>query len=360
MAFCISIGGQTQYRNGERSDEILVGTMDGVVTLKRPSPDAPWEEAGRSLAGSHVSTLLIEPKNGAVLAGTHGDGIHLSEDGGKSWARSGAGLESDDLYSMNYVQDGDAVRIYAGTAPAYLYVSTDLGRSWEELPSLRSIEGRDAWTFPGDQHIAHVKTIAFDPRSADSIYLGVEVGGGFKSTDRGRTWRRLDGFSDDVHRMVVTAERPDAVYMSNGDGVFFSASGGEDWERRTGRDARIAYPDGLVVHPEQPDLVFTSGSIMDPGAWRKSHDADARIGRSRDGGRTWEYLEGGLPAHIRGNVEALSMHVWSGGFELAAGTTDGEVFYSEDGGNSWQTIASGLAPVSKGGHYRHLQAEHAG
>ena len=54
------------------------------------------------------------------------------------------------------------------------------------------------------------------------------------------------------------------------------------------------------------------------------------------------------------------MHVWSGGFELAAGTTDGEVFYSEDGGNSWQTIASGLAPVSKGGHYRHLQAEHAG
>ena len=51
--------------------------------------------------------------------------------------------------------------------------------------------------------------------------------------------------------------------------------------------------------------------------------ADARVARSRDAGKHWDYLEGGLPAHIRGNIEAMSMNAWPGGSSLFCGTTDG-------------------------------------
>ncbi|MBM2810851.1 MAG: glycosyl hydrolase [Chloroflexi bacterium] len=355
MTFCVSIGGQNQYRGDAPSNEILVGTLRGFVKLKRSGPGSAWEEDGRALTDMHVSTLLIEPTRGRILAGSHGNGIHASEDGGRNWKRVDSGIESPNVFAMNWVQDGDKVKVYAGTEPAYLYVSEDLGESWTELPSLRDLQGRDKWYFPGPPHIAHVKTITFDPRVPSTIYLGVEVGGGFKSTDSGKTWKQLEGFFEDVHRLVVTAKRPNDVYMSTGDGVYHSSNGGEVWEHQSGRDARIAYPDGLVIHPEQPELLFTSGSITDPGHWRETHDADARIGRSGDGGKTWEYLDGGLPAHIQGNIEALSLSVYPGGYQLASATTNGEVFYSEDGGSTWQTIATGLPAVSKGGHYMALQ-----
>ena len=152
-----------------------------------------------------------------------------------------------------------------------------------------------------------------DPRSPETIYLSIEVSGALKSLD-----------------------------------------GGESWEHLTDRSHCIPYPDALIPHPDNELLMFTSGAITSPGSWRKTQTADSRIGRSRDGGRSWQVLERGLPEHIRGNIEAMSMNVWPGGFSLFAGTTDGRIFFSDDEGENWSTIAQGLLPVSKGGHYRNL------
>jgi hypothetical protein len=62
---------------------------------------------------------------------------------------------------------------------------------------------------------------------------------------------------------------------------------------------------------------------------------------------------------MRGNIEAMSMGIHGDGFSLFAATTDGDVFASHDGAASWTRIASNLAPVSKVGHYRPLQASAA-
>src|SRR3712207_7857887 len=55
--------------------------------------------------------------------------------------------------------------------------------------------------------------------------------------------------------------------------------------------------------------------------------------------RTWELVTRGLPDHMRCNIEALSMAAWPGGFDVFAGTTDGDVFTTEDQGESWSRIA---------------------
>lgn len=260
---------------------------------------------------------------------------------------------------MSAVRAADGVRLYAGTEPAHLFVSRDSGETWEELPSLRAVPSVEKWMFPGPPHVAHVKHITFDPRTADTIDASVEVGAGLKSTDGGKSWTQMSGFFEDVHRMVLTASRLDDVFMGNGIGIYHSADAGATWEQLTDRSARIAYPDQVIVHPQKPDTVFIAGAICGPGDWRKTKTADARIARSRDAGKHWQYLEGGLPSHIHGNIEGFALNTWPGGSALFAGTTDGDVFLSQNEGETWSTIARRIGAISKGGHHLALPIDEA-
>src|SRR6267142_2239361 len=153
MRVLMSIGGPSVFETDAPANEIVIGTANGVVWLQRAGRGEPWRETSRALPGMHVSNLAEDPETGRLYVGTHGNGIHASDDG---------------------------------------------GRTWEELASLRSAPTVDKWFFPAPPNIAHVKHITFDPRSADTIYVSVEVGGAFKSTDAGQTWRQLSGFFEDV------------------------------------------------------------------------------------------------------------------------------------------------------------------
>ncbi len=56
------------------------------------------------------------------------------------------------------------VRIFAGTEPAKLFVSDDLGASWAEKPHFRDDVDTSEWTFPGEPHLAQIfpRTITGD------------------------------------------------------------------------------------------------------------------------------------------------------------------------------------------------------
>ncbi|HZT07482.1 MAG TPA: hypothetical protein VFC51_10670, partial [Chloroflexota bacterium] len=340
----ISPNGRNFYEQDSAATELLVGTADGIVVLTRSGPGEEWQEKRRELRGNHIESLVVEPTRGAILAGTGKSGVWASDDGGQTWERRSDGIASERIFALNYVQAGDELRLYAGTEPAELYVSTDLGRHWRHLPALRDVPSVSEWTFPGGDHLAHVKTIAFHPQDPNTIYVGVEVGGAFKSTDAGETWRELNGggFYVDVHRLMVAPGRPNDVFMSTGRGIYHSVDAGEGWEKLPlpgveGHDGRSAsdgiyYPDGLVMLPQRPEVMFTAGANAAPPYWGKSPGgAHARVARSRDGGRSWEYVSG-YPSG-RANIEAVTMNVFPGGYGLYVGTTDGEVFMSEDEGD---------------------------
>ena len=202
-----------------------------------------------------------------------------------------------------------------------------------------------------------MKNIVFDPADPNTMYVGVEVGGAFKSTDAGKSFTEMSGFYEDVHRMMTVAGKPNDVYMSTGHSLYHSPDKGGTWEEWSLPEHRIAYPDGLVIRPDKPEVMFTSGSAGSPGAWRTTKDADAAIARTRDGGRTWEYLKNGLPGHLHGNIEALTVNSFPGGYELYAGTTDGDLFFSDNEGETWKTIAKELPPVAKSGHLNNLRED---
>jgi photosystem II stability/assembly factor-like uncharacterized protein len=366
MFVCISPGGQITTVGETPTKRLLVGTTDGIYSFLHKNGD--WNQLGTMLPGKHISALLFEPSSRALFAGTYGYELYASADLGKNWERRDQGIGEREVYTLNCQEVAGRLRLYAGTQPAHLFYSDDLGRSWTELPGLRQVPGVEKWTFPGPPHQGHVKCLAFDPRRSDTIYAAVEVGGFLRSTDGGNSWQTVAGLNPDAHRVLVVPSDPGKVYLvmptTNGAptdiaGVCVSRDGGENWTSLTPRDFRIGYVDPILVHPADGMMIFTAGAKTGPGTWRKTHTADARIARSRDGGKNWDILTGGLPEHIRGNIEGMAMDAWNGGFALFAGTTDGEVFCSTDEGERWQKIIQGIGPVSKAHHHHNLEVSAA-
>jgi photosystem II stability/assembly factor-like uncharacterized protein len=365
VVVCLSPGGPDVYQASHRMERIFVATADGVVTLTRSGPASAWTIVCSALHGRHVSSLTWEPSRGALFAGTYGDGVHVSTDGGTNWTRASAGLTSDNVFALLAVGGGVDVTLYAGTEPAQLFISSDYGCTWQESSGLRAVPGTEDWTFPAPPHKAHVKHIVAVPRHPETLFVCVEQGALLRSDDGARTWRELSQyyspedhvFYKDCHRLAINQRNPHRMYMTGGDGTYRSSDGGETWQRLTDANRVVGYPDAMVLSPENDRVVFVAGARTGPAEWRKSHMADGVIACSRDDGASWQALRGGLPASMHGAVEALSLLAWPTGFGLVAGTTDGEVYTSEDRGETWTLIASDLAPISKGDHYLLLRRD---
>lgn len=367
MAICLSLGGTTTYHSRSVTDEVLVGTVSGVSIIQRDGTNQ-WRVSGKSLAGCHIHSLVMEPSSGLIFAGVHKGAVYASADFGRNWELRDHGLTQKNVYCLNFASVDGKVKLYAGTEPAHLFESDDLGKSWRELDSLRSVPSVSNWTFPAPPHQGHVKNVAFDPHDGKTIYACVEQGGLFKSKNSGSSWEEMHGFDvdlpfempegsapDDLHRILIRPSDPKCLYICGGFGLCCTRDGGQRWEHLTTPAMRIGYPDALLIHPHHEELMFMAGAVNNPRFWRETHDADATIARSRDGGDTWKILHQGLPTHMRAHVPAMAMIISNGTFELFAGTTDGEIFYSNDEGDEWTKIID-VSPISKAGHYIMLGA----
>jgi hypothetical protein len=98
MAITLSHGGPTIFQSPERSRQVLVGTVQGVVCLERDAVGPGWHVASRSLADKHIHALLIEPGSGTIFAGVNHGSIFASVDGGGTWERRDHGLTEPDVY----------------------------------------------------------------------------------------------------------------------------------------------------------------------------------------------------------------------------------------------------------------------
>lgn len=349
----LSHGGTRIYSSPAPSREVLVGTAGGVVTLERDAGGG-WREARRALESLHVSALIV-PEPGLVVAGAFHDTVWVSADGGRTWEERGDGIAQRHVFSLAAVRRDGGWRLYAGTEPAHLYESDDLGRRWRELPGLRAVPSVPKWWFPAPPKLAHVKHVVPVPDDARALYACIEQGALLHTRDAGRTWEELSGFDEDVHALVVDPRDPRRLRMSSGIGFYASDDAGATWTRYLDQTSPVGgYPDLLVFCPRDPDVLFLGAAGGDPGVWRKTQRADARVCRSRDAGRTWEVLARGISDRLPGAIEAVALEDWGTGFGVLLGTTAGEVYASEDGGDSFARIAAGLPAIAKWGHDRAL------
>ncbi len=270
-----------------------------------------------------------------ILAGSYGNGMYRSEDGGATWSPANAGLTAS---AFRYIGP-DPLHpgaLLTGTEPGRLFRSGDGGRTWQELAGITDIAGYEQWFLPYSPRAGAVRNVYAPPGSADRLFASVEVGGLLRSEDRGATWTCAPVIEDDdIHFITGHPHEPDLLYAALGyaalphhrrddglrrfGGIARSRDGGTTWQK-----LETDYTRAVLIPPTRPDLVLAGPS---PQVGR-----GGRIVVSSDGGDTWEPASAGLETPMPDMVElfvaAPDGAVWAiccGGRLLHA--TSGEWFW---------------------------------
>lgn len=344
--------------------KLYVGTKKGLFVVDNGRIGAPH------FLGDPVSMVL--PDRGSTLyaalnLGHFGVKLRRSADGGKSWQELAAPEyppqpeDSPDKTPWKLVQlwalESDGKRLWAGTIPGGLFISSDRGASWQLVRSLWDRPERAEWVGGGYDHPG-VHSIAIDPSDARRITVAISTGGAWQTRDGGETWsitakgmyaeymppeKKFDQNSQDIHRLVQCAARPDVMWAQHHNGVFRSTDGAQSWQEVTAiKPSKFGF--AVAVHPKNPELAWFVPAVKDE--CRVPVDAKLVVARTRDGGKTFDVLRKGLPQeHAYDLVYRHCLDVDESGKRLAFGSTTGGLWLSEDQGDSWRCLSTQLPPI---------------
>jgi photosystem II stability/assembly factor-like uncharacterized protein len=207
--------------------QVVFRTRDGGQSWEVISPDLTRNDkskqkwAGGPITGDNtgvetydtVFVIAESPKQkGVIWAGSDDGLVHVTTDDGKNWknvTEAMTGFPEWGTVSMIEPSPFDANTAYVtvdahrldNTRP-YLFKTTDLGRTWKRLDA----------ELPQDVYLHSVRE---DPKKRGQLYLGTERGVMF-STDDGQTWRslQLNLPTVAVHDLIVKGD--DLVLATHG------------------------------------------------------------------------------------------------------------------------------------------------
>jgi len=290
----------------------------GCVTVDPNHPATVWVGTGEAVGGRHVG---------------YGDGVYVSHDAGKSFTNTG--LEKTEHIAKILVDPRDSDVVYvAAQGPLWssggergLYKTTDGGATWSCVLS--------------DGPYTGVTDVVMDPRDPDVLYAATHqrhrtvaalLNGGpesgiHKSMDGGATWRGLTkGLpAGDKGKIAlgIAPKDPDVVYASielpgREGGFWRSADAGASWTKKSD------YVSG-GTGPHYYQEVF-----VDPHRFDVVYQANVVLGRTTDGGATWESMRN---PHKHVDNHAVAFHPTDPDFLLVG--CDGGLYKSYDQGKTY-------------------------
>lgn len=305
---------------------LLIGTNDGVYR-------APIDELANStpvLESEHA--LRIHQFDAAVYAATR-SGLFRSMDAGETWTN--LNVPRREVYSVLLSPTGD--RLYAGTHPSHLYVSTNDGESWRELEGLQELPSRDEWRLPRHRNEAHVRSLGAHPDAPQRVIAGIEVGGVHVSDDDGETWtERRDGLQDDVHHVLVQGSQE--YIASCGGGLYRTRDAGRSWTRLDSDLEHTYFREAFAVSGR----LYAAAARSPPPSWGGERGPDAALFESTDDGDTFESVSyPGKPQEFILGWTALDDGT------VIAGTRGGHILRrASDGWNRVGRVPSGIRSLT--------------
>ncbi|MGA3044321.1 MAG: glycoside hydrolase, partial [Bryobacteraceae bacterium] len=301
-------GGRTRAAEGVPSQPnvFYMGQCNGGV-WKSDDYGRTWTPIFDSQPTGSIGAIAVAPSDPNVVYVASGEGlqrpdlsvgngIYKSSDAGQTWTHLGLrdGWQipalAVDPRDPNHLFAAVLGHPYGANQERGLFASTDGGQTWHK--SLYVDENTGA------------SDIAMDPSNPDVLYaslwearqgpweFGNEYtgthGGIFKSTDAGKTWRKLTQGLPDVSQayVAIAPSDPRRLYATAAAGravsIYASDDAGENWHRATTdpRPAgRIGGGDLPVprVDPKDPSTLYSTSTVT----WR-----------STDSGQTWTGLKG--------------------------------------------------------------------
>ena len=241
---------------------------------------------------------------------------------------------------------GDSNTYYAGAASGGVWKSTDGGTNWAPIFDEQSAQSIGSIAVaPSDSNVVWVGTGETFIRSNVSLGDGI-----YKSTDAGKTWKRMGlEKSGRIGRIAIDPRNPDVVFAAAlgtcygpqpERGVFRTTDGGKTWERVLFVDENTGASD-LALDPVNPRILFAGTWQIDIKTWgRKSGGPGSGVFVSRDGGTTWKRLTGnGLPEPPLGKIAvAVAPSDPRRVYALIETGQRGSLWRSDDGGEKWRRV----------------------
>jgi Sortilin, neurotensin receptor 3, len=232
--------------------------------------------------------------------------------------------------------------IWSGTLPGGLFRSTDHGQSWEMIRALWDHPKRKQW-MGGGADLPGIHSICVDPRNSRRVWVAVSTGGIWFTEDAGASWTQRgegmraehvppelthDPIAQDVHCLVQCPAAPYRMWVQHHNGIFVSSDEGKTFSEISG------------VEPS----TFGVPEIKDEK--RIPPDGKLIVTRTRDGGKSFDFLTKGLPqSHAYDVVYRHALALDEAGDRLAFGSTTGGLWVSEDQGDRWACVTHTLPPI---------------
>ena len=302
-------GGRTVGAVGvpQQPNVFYIGVNNGGV-WKTTDYGRTWFPIFDDQPTGSIGDVVVAPSNPNVLYVASGeglqrpdlsvgDGMYKSSDGGKTWTH--IGLKDGQQIGGLAIDPKNENRVFAavlghpyGPNPERgVYRTTDGGKNWEQV-------------LYKDENTGAIQ-VTIDPVNSDIIYADMWAGrqgpwengawdgpesGLFKSTDGGKTWKKLtNGLPTPAQGLgrigfCIAPTDPNRLYATvdagKQGGIYRSDDAGESWkriqtdERYWGRGSDFAE---VKVDPKNKDIVYSANVVT----WK-----------STDGGMSWKSFRG--------------------------------------------------------------------
>jgi photosystem II stability/assembly factor-like uncharacterized protein len=310
-------GGMVMSVAAAADGTVFLGTPDGHVFASGDRGEH-WELRGR--AGSRldgvVQRIVPDGRNAKRLLAAvwfrneAGGGVFESVDAGSTWKLAGLGDEAVRALEQS---PSDAKVWIAGTRSG-VFRSMDDARTWQRI------------TRADDPELQNIDSLAFDPRDAQTIYVGT-YHLPWKTTDGGKTWHSIsEGMIDDsdIMSLRIDAKDPRRIFSSACSGIYRSENGGASWTKLQGIPYSSRRTQQIVQDPADSQTLYAATT---EGLWMTS-----------DYGETWKRI-------TSRDIDANSAVVLTGqrGKVILVGTSAQGILRSSDGGASFAVSNEGFS-----------------
>ncbi len=346
-------------------DMILVGTRKGAFIFRSRNGRRSWKMSGPIFEGSEVFHMAYDSRNKLLLASVNnfqwGPRVMRSRDFGETWKESkkhprypkGSGLSVEQIWHIEPGTERRPDRLFAGVAPAGLFVSDDGGDTWRLNQGLLQHPTRKKWT-PGAGGLC-LHSIQTDPKHPKALHIGISAVGVLRTEDGGKSWDFQNkhvraGFLPDkypvygqcVHKLLRVGGDADTLVQMNHCGVFRTTSNGKDWTEITD-NFPSTFGFSIALDPNDKSKIY---AIPEEADVNRIPPKGRFAVWTRWGGEPWSRLTKGLPSRgYFGTYREGMANDLEDPTGVYFGTNTGQLYATRSAGESWSRITEFLPPI---------------